>query len=751
MLSAPSAAASSCATESCITINGSGGDKTYQGIGAVLGGGGNARYLMDYPLTQRDQILDYLFKPGYGASLQLLKLEIGGGTNSTDGSEPSVEPVRGQLDCHAGYEFAIAQQAAQRNKDIRLYGLQWTAPAWVSSGGTSPSLFTQDDINYLMDWLHCATGVGPCSPAVTNCPTGPDSNWGLPISYIGGWNENPSGSSPSWYHDLRTALDSYGYSNVQIVAGDLAQAWPSDSYPASDVAVVGAHDICGYPNEDLASGVPKCVPPANDPPQQWWASELGGMDAGAELGCARPCAPAMDRALVRGYHEAGLTGYLEWPVLDAMPSTGSSNPDTPLPYENRGLVTADQPWSHHFSVRAMTWAIGQFTYFVTPPTSTDPGWKYEDSSSGYLQGDTTGVDGAYVTLIHGGGDQWTSVVDTTTATASQTVTFTVTGGTTGLAGDIVHVWSSNFDQGSQFDQPAYWLYHRADITPSNGRFTYTLSPGFVYTFTTVAAAGQGGATVPSPPIPASSSFSLPYADSLSTSGANAGSSDDEPQYLAAQDGSFETVPCQVTPPGGYPICTGQTTVGSASAPPVFWHPGQSPNKSGVRFPYALIGDGSWRNYTISAHILFTQDNTNAGLIGRFTQRYTSRIVNESDGNNDIGHFNGYVFDVSATGEWQIIKNSDTDGPRTVLAAGALTQAPGTGTWHELSLSFSDNKDGGTLVTASIDSSQFSVTDSSPYGAGLAGIEAGFTNSFTENSQTDNWPQVQFSGLSVTSS
>jgi hypothetical protein len=88
-------------------VNGGSGDQTFTGIGAVLGGGGNARYLMDYPEPQRSQILDYLFRPGYGAPLQILKLEIGGGADSSDGSEPSIEPVAGQ-----------------RNPDIKLYGLQ---------------------------------------------------------------------------------------------------------------------------------------------------------------------------------------------------------------------------------------------------------------------------------------------------------------------------------------------------------------------------------------------------------------------------------------------------------------------------------------------------------------------------------------------------------------------------------------------------------------------------------------------------
>jgi Glycosyl hydrolase family 59 len=103
-----------------ITINGNSGNRVYDGVGAVLGGGGNARYLMDYPRRQRNQILDYLFKPGYGASLQILKLEIGGDANSSDGSEPSIEHTRGHIDCRAGYELSIARAAVARNRRLRV-------------------------------------------------------------------------------------------------------------------------------------------------------------------------------------------------------------------------------------------------------------------------------------------------------------------------------------------------------------------------------------------------------------------------------------------------------------------------------------------------------------------------------------------------------------------------------------------------------------------------------------------------------
>jgi hypothetical protein len=92
-----------------VMINGARPGPVFQGIGAISGGGGNSRLLIDYPPHERAQILDYLFSPHFGASLQLLKLEIGGGGFSTDGSEPSVESAQGQLDCGAGYEFWLAR------------------------------------------------------------------------------------------------------------------------------------------------------------------------------------------------------------------------------------------------------------------------------------------------------------------------------------------------------------------------------------------------------------------------------------------------------------------------------------------------------------------------------------------------------------------------------------------------------------------------------------------------------------------
>src|SRR5215471_18179839 len=522
-----------------ITVNGNGGDRVYDGLGAILGGGGNARYLEDYPPTQRAQILDYLFKPGYGASLQLLKLEIGGDANSSDGAEPSVEHTQGAINCGAGWEFAVAKQAMAINPNLLLYGLQWGAPGWVGGTGLDgPTLFTSKDIGYLVDWLNCAKQNG------------------LTISYLGGWNERDYGDNASWFASLRTALNAAGYPGVQIVAGDSTGSHEWEYTSGSDVGILGAHDNCGYPT-GVAGAQTTCTvtSAATSSGKPLWGSELGAMDAGAQNGCTTPCAPAMDRAFTREYIDAKVSGALEWPAIDSMPAAV-------LPYENRGLLTADQPWSGNYTVNAMTWAIAQITQVVWPPRPTNPGgWKYVDSASGYLQG--TRADGSYVTWVRSGGTDWSTVIEATSGpSANQKASFTVTGGQR-LASKTVHVWASNFNFTT--GGPAQWFVRQPDIKPVNGKFTLTVKPGYVYSLTTTA--GQGKGTAAGPP---AAGLPLPYTNDLSTG------SGGEPAMLAAQDGSFELAPC--ASPNGSTTCTEQTTPG----PPVLW----SANTG--RHPYAII-------------------------------------------------------------------------------------------------------------------------------------------------------------------
>ena len=120
----------SYAQDKTIVIDGQSAGRIFDGLGA-LSAGASTRLLVDYPEPQRSQILDYLFKPGYGAALQHLKVEVGGDVNSTDGSEPSHMRSRNDHDYTRGYEWWLMVEAHKRNPNIILDILPWGAPGWI--------------------------------------------------------------------------------------------------------------------------------------------------------------------------------------------------------------------------------------------------------------------------------------------------------------------------------------------------------------------------------------------------------------------------------------------------------------------------------------------------------------------------------------------------------------------------------------------------------------------------------------------
>ncbi len=621
-----------------ITINGASAGRTFDGVGAISGGGGNSRLLIDYPEPERGQVLDYLFRPGYGASLQILKTEIGGDTNSTSGAEPSHQHTRSDLNCDRGYEWWLMEQAKERNPAIKLYGLAWGAPGWIGNG----NFWSTDMVNYLLSWLGCA------------------KQHGLSIDYLGGWNER--GYNVSWYEQLRSALNSNGYGSVQLVAADsdwtVANDVDSNSAFASAVGVIGTHYPCGYRSSQSSCSVPSAATSSGKP---LWASENGSDDYNGG-------APAMARGINRGYIDGRMTAYLNWPVVAAV---------TPnLPYPTMGLALASQPWSGHYAIGKNAWVMAQTTQF------TAPGWKYLDSSSGYIGGNR--ANGSYVSLKSTNNSDWSTVIETMDAGGAQTLNFSVTGGLS--AAKTVHVWSTDVNSGNSAD----YLVHAADITPSGGAFSLTVQPGRVYTLTTTTGQGKGTASGP-----AQASMSLPYSDSFD--GYTAGA---EAEYLMDWQGAFEAAACGGGRSG---MCVRQMS----PQKPITW--------DALSDPHALLGDVGWSNYTVSSDVLLEQSGY-ADLLGRAnSQDYTT-----------TGGLNAYHLRVSDSGAWSIL-NSNTNGTVSTLAHGTVP-ALGTNHWHTLGLTFS-----GTTVTAAIDGSTVgSVNDYS-----FAGGQVGYQTSQGETAQFDN--------------
>ena len=172
------------ASASAFVIDGNAVAQVYDGHGA-LSAGASSRLLVDYPEPQRSDILDLLFKPNHGASMHMIKVEIGGDGQSTDGTEPSHMHYRDDLSCERGYEFWLLEEARKRNPAIKTYALSWASPWWV---GNQTGYYSDDEIDYHIKWLECTKqwGIGSIdyigngrrlSARATHCRATDSASW----------------------------------------------------------------------------------------------------------------------------------------------------------------------------------------------------------------------------------------------------------------------------------------------------------------------------------------------------------------------------------------------------------------------------------------------------------------------------------------------------------------------------------------------------------------------------------------------
>src|SRR2546421_7639675 len=388
-----------------ITVDGNGAGRRFDGIGAVSGGGGTSRLLPDYPEVQRNQILDYLFKPNFGAGLHMLKVEIGGDENSTNGSEASHQRTPTDQNYQRGYEWWLMEQAKARNPNISLHGLEWGSPGWFNGGVGGPAgLYSQDNITYLLNWIRHA-----------------QSDHGLRIDTIGGWNEanvlTPYAQHHDWFIALKNALVSAGLSTKLVAfdatGGDLSigDSMANDAQLRAAVDIMGVHYPCQNIGQPATSCLNTSVLQQNGKPI--WASEHGSqnMNTGA---------PQLARALNRDYIDSRITALLHWNLVTSYYRT--------VPHSGNSLMLADQPWSGAFQLGKQLWVMAHTGQF------TQPGWRYLDGASGYLEGNR--ANGSFVTLKSPNNLDYSSIVETTTATAPLTVNYRIAGG---LSTGTVHV------------------------------------------------------------------------------------------------------------------------------------------------------------------------------------------------------------------------------------------------------------------------------------------------------------------------
>ena len=445
------------------------------------------------------------------------------------------------------------------------------------------------------------------------------------------------------------------------IASDLT----NDSSFHSSVDIMGVHYPCGWNAPELVCSDNTYTPIAEKLNMPIWASESGtqNYDAGAI---------PLARALNRDYIDSRMTAYINWSLIAAWYST--------LPYYGDGLMLADQPWSGYYHVGKSIWVDAQTTQF------TGIGWQYIDSACGFLLGNRN--NGSYVTLKSPGGSDYTIIIETVDASASQIAKFTVTGG---FSVNTLHVWSTNLNSS---DQSTYFVQQQ-DITPENGIFTISLKQGFVYTLSTTSGQVKG-ATKP----PSSSILNLPYKENF-----------DEypigtiPKYFDSIQGAFEVDSCR----GGR---TGMCMRQEINISPDMW-PGGSPTA-----PLAVVGDPGWSNYKVSTDALIEQTGY-IELIGRLGAQSES----------SPGASQGYHLRLQSNGTWTLFKE-DISGKDTQLGTG--TRLFGLNSWHNLSLGF--NAD---TINAYIDSILVAALNDETYSTGQAGI------------LVSKWQNAEFDNFNIT--
>jgi len=457
----PMALAGRAPADQTIALDGQREGRRFDGIGAVSGGGATSRFVFEYPEPQRSALLDYLFKPNFGAALQVLYVEIGSDKNGTQGAEPSHARSRAELDnpkpeyFERGYEWWLMKEARKRNPDIRFDATAWNAPLWVGAG--SGGFWSQDMCDYYIGWIK-----------------GAKTYHGLDVNYTGCRNE--SGVNLPWIKLYRKTLDKAGLSNVVIHGFDNwrpENKWLFARELAGDKELNAAVGIIS--NHTTWKGAPEGVSPSPDyvlgSGKAIWDTEEHVYQDGFNGAINKV------RAANENYIDNKVTSTVFWHLISSFYGIEGW-------YGKHAMAIASEPWSGNYFLAPELWGHAHTCQF------TKVGWKYLDGAGcGYFTG-----GGSYVTYKSTNGSDYTIVIETKNAKADQPVAFNLTGG---LSTGKVAVWKS---------AAAAMFQKQDDLTPQNGVLTLTLKPATIYTLSTLA--GQQKGAHPEPP--AAKPFPFPY-------------------------------------------------------------------------------------------------------------------------------------------------------------------------------------------------------------------------------------------------
>ena len=401
--------------------------------------------------------------------MQIIKVEIGGDAQSTDGTESSHMHEPWDENYHRGYEWWLLTEAKMRNPNIKVYGLAWAFPGWVGNGTGDPYKYPKLTADYIHKWV-----------------VGAQKYYNISVDYIGIWNERSY--DITFVEVLKSVLAQDAVTTgIEIVAAD--GGWGVSNDILRNQSFAAAVDIigCHYPGTDTTPAAVKTGKPL-------WASEdYSTFNDNVGAGC---WARILNQNYVNGY----MTSTISWNLIASYYSQ--------LPFGRDGLMTANEPWSGHYVVESPIWVTAHTTQF------TSIGWTYLLHGFGVQKLD---YGGSFVTLTDDSRKEITIVIETMMHNHSgcirpglpeytlvaQQADFQLKGSLTNI--QYLMVWKSKLG----FDgKPTMLFEQQSSVRVRYGSFSLTLSPDELYTLTTLTVGYHGSYGPP----PASKPFPLPYHD-----------------------------------------------------------------------------------------------------------------------------------------------------------------------------------------------------------------------------------------------
>ncbi|ESO89802.1 hypothetical protein LOTGIDRAFT_218637 [Lottia gigantea] len=526
--------------------------RQFDGIGGLSGGGATSKLLVNYPEEQRNQILDYLFKPNFGASLHILKVEIGGDAQSTDGTEASHMHNSWEENYERGYEWWLMVEAKKRNPNIKLYGLPWGFPGWIGAGTRSPYTNPTQTATYIIKWIQ-----------------GAKEYYNLTIDYIGIWNERPY--DVNYIVILRNMLDTAGLNHVRIVASDSGWGIATDILKNATLSSSVDYIGCHYPgtNSDQYS--------VQTGKQLWASEDYSTFNDNVGGGC---WARILNQNYVNGY----MTSTISWNLIASYYNN--------LPFYRDGLMTAVEPWSGNYIIESPIWLAAHTTQF------TEIGWKYLRHGAGVGKLDD---GGSYVALISPDNKDLTIIIETFSHDHSlcirpalpkytvkdQQVTINLKGNFANIK--ELQVW---YSKPSYDNSTSTFFIQQKPLMVENGEATLTVHVDEIYTLTTLKTGSKGDY----PASPSSQPFPLPYSDDFESYNWH-----QEPNNLAQQTGSYEVFNANDS-------THGQIIRQLVLDQPVYWCGAEKLNRS-----LSVIGDPEWSDIYIEAETHIGDVNNTDGV------------------------------------------------------------------------------------------------------------------------------------------